>query len=210
MFSIYWQYWCVYYWWDLMWTYVNIFVKWNFYKRDKNLKLSSPRSHPSRIRNHHKSSWCWGHLNKCKKDGQIVPCWPGSDACGAPFKAGDWHGKLRRWMVVYIIIEGMIYIYIIIYIYTYTYVYIYTYMYIYICHIGKTPWFSLLVSGFKVLPKSSNIVKKLLACSVVFLDGWSLIRLWLWLPWCFGIPLALEPRGSPNQGLIGVETWTSD
>lgn len=27
-----------------------------------------------------------GHLNKCKKDGQIVPCWPGSDACGAPFK----------------------------------------------------------------------------------------------------------------------------
>ena len=58
------------------------------------------------------------------------------------------------------------------YIYMYIYIYMYTYTYIYICHIiGKTPWFSLLVSGFKVLPKSSNIVKKLLACSVVFLDG---------------------------------------
>ena len=49
--------------------------------------------------------------------------------------------------------------------------YIYIHIHVYICHIGKTPWFSLLVSGFKVLPKSSNIVKKLLACSVVFLDG---------------------------------------
>ena len=59
-----------------------------------------------------------------------------------------------------------------IYMHTCIYMYTYTYIYIYICHIiGKTPWFSLLVSGFKVLPKSSNIVKKLLACSVVFLDG---------------------------------------
>ena len=99
------------------------------------------------------------------------------------------------------------------YIYICIYIYIYIYMYIYVIYIcTHIPWFSILVSGIQGIAKDHQTwFKNCWLVSVVFLDGWSLIQnlvmanmvlknpCWPWNQSCF-----------PNQGLIGVDPWTSD